>query len=78
MICRGNRGAVVFASDDDVRLLLKTLGEARYSLPNQRIAELLHMGHPTIVSTCRGRVEASGALSRQYKALIAWIDNEKH
>ncbi len=62
---------------DERKVLLAACIKARYTLANGRIAELLQMGHPTIVSACRGRVEASRKLSGQCKTLLDWIDHEK-
>jgi putative transposase len=63
---------------DERKVLLAACIKARYSLSNRRIAELLYMGHPTFISTCQGRVEASHNLTRVYKELAHGMDHEKY
>ena len=54
---------------DESKVLLAAYIKEHYSLSNQRISELLHMGHPTSISKCGGTVQHDRRLRKKYQHL---------
>ncbi len=54
---------------DENKVLLAAYIKEHYSLSNQRISELLHMGHPTFISKCGGTVQHDRRLRKKYQHL---------
>jgi REP element-mobilizing transposase RayT len=54
---------------DRNKVMLAAYIKTNYTLSNQRISELLDMGHPTFISRCRGIVAEDNALKARYEEL---------
>ncbi len=54
---------------DERKVLLAAFIKEHYGLPNQRITELLFMGHPTFIGKCGGLVEKDRRLKKKYQNL---------
>ena len=58
---------------DRNKVLLAAYIKENYTLNNQRISELLKMGHPTFISRCRRMVDEDRALKSEYEALCNYL-----
>lgn len=60
---------------DESKVLLAAFIKEHYSISNQRITELLHMGHPTFISKCDSIVQNDRQLKMKYQHLTSELSH---